>query len=367
MVIIIKPTHLCNLRCKYCFVGDKRQEKDIMSLDFAKLIISKIKTYLISKKHKNVKFVWHGGEPLLWGHDNYHNILEFCEKEFADFKIKHTMQTNLTLLDQEYIDIFKKYDVKLGFSMDGFGKYNDITRIKADGTGSFDTIFDKYKLCKKNGLRPGAIIVLTKFNKDYIKEIYHFYSQNKIHFKLNPVFNFGAAEDCYSKLGVTVDEYAKAMIDLFDLWIDDMETGIEITNLKEIASNIITRKTSLCTLKKNCQFNFISIAPNGDVYPCGRFHADSKYVIGNISTDSMENIMETKQNSVIQNRHLFIEKSDCSKCKYLDICYGGCVHDAIIAYGSPNNKTGLCKAYKLIFSHIEDVIKHKLPKQHFTN
>ena len=69
----------------------------------------------------------------------------------------------------------------------------------------------------------------------------------------------------------------------------------------------------------------------------------AKNILGNISTDSMENIMETKQNSVIQNRHLFIEKSDCSKCKYLDICYGGCVHDAIIAYGSPNNKTGLCK------------------------
>lgn len=361
MVIIVKPTHLCNLRCQYCFIGDKRQENNIISLVLAKSLVRKVKNYLKASKRKNIKFIWHGGEPLLWGVENFEQILKFCSNALKDYKVRHSLQTNLTLIDQNFVDLFKLYDVSVGFSLDGDCQLNDITRVGVDGKGTFKLIEKKIELCRKNNLKIAAIVVLTQANKNHIKRIYEYFVANNLNFKLNPVFNFGSAEGCYNEIGITVDDYANAMNELFDLWIDDPNTKIEISNLKEIASNIITRKPSLCTFKKNCQFHFISIAPNGDVYPCGRFHAEPKYVIGNISKASITQLLQTKKNTDLQNRHTFIENSECSACKYLDICHGGCVHDAITYNANPLSKTGLCSAYKKIFSHIEIALQKRMP------
>ena len=131
----------------------------------------------------------------------------------------------------------------------------------------------------------------------------------------------------------------------------------EITesNFVEIASNIVSKKTTGCMFGRNCQDNFFPIAPTGDVMPCGRFCDDDllHYSYGNLHEETLSDILPRIKQSEIYKRSEYIEKGSCKHCKWLDICHGGCLHDGFLKSGDFRSKTFLCASYKKIFAHIE--------------
>ena len=131
MVIIIKPTYSCNFRCKYCYLGNTtKEESKIFDVSFVRNVIGQIKEHIVkNKSRKKVTFIWHGGEPLLWGVKNFRQAFEFIEEELAGIDYSNSIQTNLSLLTEEYVDLFLKYNVHVGFSIDGFRGLNDSQRV----------------------------------------------------------------------------------------------------------------------------------------------------------------------------------------------------------------------------------------------
>ena len=95
MVLIIKPTYACNLNCKYCYLSEETKISKRFDVDFAENILRQAKECFLFEKKRQLTIIWHGGEPLLWGIKNYEKIFSFMEKEFAGYKIKNSMQTNL--------------------------------------------------------------------------------------------------------------------------------------------------------------------------------------------------------------------------------------------------------------------------------
>lgn len=355
MLVIIKPTHQCNLRCSYCYVDNNlKDKKEMFSLDFARHMIDEIYSYAIEKSITNITLLWHGGEPLLWTNKNYENIFQYCEKVFNDsFKIRHSIQTNLTLINNEYIDIFKKFDVSVGFSLDGFGEINDKTRYFQNKKGSFAKIFEKIELCKSLNFKICAVVVASSKNINYINEIYSFMNEHNISFKINPIFKSGEAEDSFNEYGITTYQYQTCMIELFDLWTNEKKTNVDISLFSEIASNLATNNPALCNFKEDCQQNVFSIFANGDIYPCGRFGNDNNFNFGNLRKDSLSNIMKKKNNFFGNKRVQNLTNNDCNNCKYLSICHGGCMHDAYISSNDIFTQSNFCQAYKHIFQHIE--------------
>lgn len=362
--IIIKPTYSCNLRCKYCYLSnDTKQHSRLFDLEFAKYIIDQIKQMLQEKKHKNLTIIWHGGEPMLWGIERYRAIFSYMKEELADYKIQNSMQTNLSLINDEWIDLFLQYNVHVGFSLDGMADIHDQQRVGIHGEPTFECILANYHKCKERGMRIGCIVVGSKKHIGRIIELYQFMCNEGMGFKFNPLFQAGEAQNNRDEYGITPDEYAQMAIELFDLWYNDKHGTITESNFLEIASNIATGKPSGCEFSKNCQGNFIAIAPSGDVLPCGRFCNDDllHYAYGNLHDESLIDILPRIERSEIYKRAEYIAGSECSKCKWYHICHGGCMHDGFLASGDFKHKSFLCHAYKQIFSHIEQCIAKRNP------
>jgi len=354
MVLILKPTLSCNFRCKYCYLSEDTKTQNKFDVEFAKTLLLQVKDCLLKNKQR-IEFLWHGGEPLMWGMDNYVEIFAFIEKEFVGTDYRISIQTNLSLIDNDFIDLFLKYNVSVGFSLDGIKEIHDCQRVDSKGNGTFDTIMEKVTLCKQRKLNLGCIVVASKKHLGHIPELYKFMCDNKIGFKLNPLFNSGEAKKNIDDFGLTPNEYAKLSIELFDLWFYDTENKNYNSKFIDVASSLITRKTSLCSFGKNCQDNFLCVAPNCDVVPCGRF-CDSELInfsYGNLLKESLEEILSKRKLSDAYNRNKYIEAGNCKKCRFFDICHGGCLHDGFISGGNFKTKTFLCGAYKKIFSHIE--------------
>lgn len=360
MVIIIKPTYSCNFRCKYCYLGNSTKESSKMfNASFVQNAIRQIKDNVVEvKSRKKVTFIWHGGEPLLWGVENFRLVFEFMEDVLSDIDYSNSIQTNLSLLTEEYVDLFLKYNVHVGFSVDGFRELNDSQRVLTNGRGTYDLIIDRLNLARAKGLCMGCIIVGTKNSIGRVEELYKFVSDNRLNFKFNPLFISGEARNNDEELGITTGEYADMTIELFDLWYNDTENRITESNFVEIASNILTGHTSGCLFGKNCQENFFAIAPTGDVFPCGRFCDESttEFSYGNLHDESLTDILTRAKKSDCYNRYKYIEESSCRQCEYFHICHGGCLHDGYLRSGDFKSKTFLCSAYKRIFKHIQERI-----------
>ena len=358
ITIILKPSYACNFRCKYCYLSNgTKAHTDKFDIEFAKRIVLQIKDAFASS-HK-VSIIWHGGEPLLWGKENYREIFAFIQQQLEGYNVHQSMQTNLSWIDEEYLDILTQYDVKPGFSLDGLKEIHDSQRVGVNGQPTFDTIMEKLALCRERGMKPGCIVVGSRKHIGRIPELYQFMKEQELNFKFNPLFISGEAKQNRDEYGITAQEYAQMCIEMFDLWFDDSDGKIKESNFIEIASNIATGQTCGCSFQNNCQDNFLAIAPSGDVMPCGRFCDDNlkQYAHGNPHHETLAEILPRIKQSEAYRRAEYIANSDCAKCRWYNVCHGGCLHDGFLRNGDFKSKTLLCPAYKLIFAHIEQRMK----------
>ena len=361
MIAVLKPTYLCNLRCSYCYLPEEQKSKlNKWSLSFAKDVINKLVDYIICNR-QGLTIIWHGGEPLLWGVDKFNMIFDYIKQlcECKNIIIKNIVQTNLTLITPQYIDLFTKYDVRVSFSIDGPQIINDKTRLKPNGQGAFQLIKEKIDLCINSGLALSCVVVGNRNHIGRIKELYTFLNSLGIKsFKFNPIFNNG--DDSYNTLGISGEEYAEMVIELFDIWYADNYAQVYETNLVEICSNIVTSKPRACHFRLNCQDYVLAISPKGEVCPCGRFCEDSdKYTYGNIRDISLDSIISNQKKSSLYRRADYLQNGECSCCEFWNICAGGCPHDALSYSNNYLNKTFLCSAYKRIFTHISNRLNKK--------
>ncbi|GHU64313.1 radical SAM/SPASM domain-containing protein [Bacteroidia bacterium] len=361
MILILKPTLACNISCKYCYLSAESKTSNKFDVKFAKSVLQQVKDILAPNKKRRLKILWHGGEPLLWGIKNYTEIFAYIEKEFERYNYSISIQTNLSLINEDFIDLFLKYKVSVGCSLDGPKEIHDTQRVTRKGEGTFDLIMEKGELCREKGLKLGCIVVGTKKHIGKIPLLYKFMCDNNIGFKFNPIFNAGEAKKNIDNYGLTLDEYATMAIELFDLWFYDNKNKINNSVFADIASGLISKKTSHCLFDKNCQDNILAIAPNGDVVPCGRFCDDGlkQYAYGNLHTENLNSILKKIKISDIYNRYKCIEESSCSKCEFFAICNGGCLYDGFAKTGDFKSKTFLCSAYKKIYSHISNRLKEE--------
>lgn len=364
---IVKPTHRCNLRCKYCYLEDSAEQGEMSPSTIETLV----EGFNEASDLKQIHFIWHGGEPFLMDLEFYEDVVRI-QKKYPNMQFSNSVQTNSTLISDRILDFCEENNFHIGTSLDGPEAIHNLTRVYPNGRGSFEEVWRGIKMTRernqdlrnrgiKKYLGGGPIVVLSRKNIDHLDEIYDFLKGNKISFKIGPLIKSGRAKTDYEDLGIGPLEYGEASIRLFDRWFYEKEDGIDIDPIRDMMVSIITETPYGCNFSKSCRERFISIGPNGDVYPCGRFDGVEEYKLGNIHAEKIQEIMDSELHRSMLKRNSETLPG-CSDCQHKAICNGGCMHNAYMRRGQLGDKDYYCGSYKMLFSHLKKAINSELSK-----
>lgn len=347
--VMIKPaSSACNLKCKYCFytsIAENRetQNKGMMDINTAK---ATIKAALEFGKD-SIYFVFQGGEPMLRGIDFFKSFVELVNQlNTQNANIFYSLQTNATLIDEQWCTFFKENHFLLGVSLDGDEELNDY-RVYKDGTNSFNDIMNGINLLKKHNVSFNILSVLTKRLSDNFRKSYSFFKQNDLHF-LQYIPCLKPFDEKDNEYAIDSTHYESYLNNGFKLYYNERMRGINISirqfdNYLLMASN---QNAEQCGMNGPCATQFV-VEGNGDVYPCDFFCTD-KWLLGNINDSNFDELYNSTK-SVEFLKESFKLKDDCKSCKYFQICRGG---------GCKRNKMSFdyCCAYKSFFEKSGDMI-----------
>lgn len=357
LVNIIKPTHRCNLACKYCYNEDIRNP--IMSLDtLEKSIYGTFDYFKRMNCFSQVHFIWHGGEPMLAGIDFYQKVIEFQKIFSKGISYINAIQTNGTLINNRWCEFFKKEGFFVSVSIDGPGICNDINRVYKNGKGSFDKILKGIKTLKNNGLEVGCALVISKSNKDYVEDIYYFMVKNNLPFNVIPLNKSGSAIANYEDIGISPNEYYEAWSKLYDKWFNaTSDEYIYVSDFVRKTQAIIVGRAADCIGMAQCGNTNFSIDPVGDVYPCASLSSHTNLRYGNINRESLYHLMLSDVAKSYRTRESFYT---CKSCKWIHVCHGGCPARTYKFHGNNlNMKDYYCDGLFKMYEHISKRLREK--------
>ena len=356
LTVLAEPTSACNLDCSYCYKGQKK------STTMDEMVLGSMLSKVISHnegKDRPSSFVWHGGEPTLVGSRFYGNVFAFIKNLDLRHKVNHTVQTNGTLLTDDLLALFSDQNISIGVSIDGSPEHHNRIRPMKNGGPSYALIMEGLDRARRHGVEVGVLMSVTNDNLGHIREMFDFCRDNRFTFGLNPIT--ADLHSCHKGIEVTPENYLKACIDVFDLWFYQKDFSIQANPGFGVTRLLLSKnRLSDCFMSENCQMHFVSIGPEGDVYPCNRFYGIEDYRLGNIVKDNFAEVLKSEKRKHLLSR-CATRIDECKDCDIAMYCNGGCVHHAVSHYGVIEAPDHLCKVYRGLIKHalhrLEDVIE----------
>lgn len=339
--LLIKPSSCnCNLRCKYCFyfdVAENRNNYTFGNMSYETLE-NMVKNVFNTVTHE-VTFMFQGGEPLLRGISFYNKLHEYIEKYNKDkIKVNFSVQTNGTLLNDKWINLFKKYNYLLGVSIDGTKDIHDIFRIDIRQKGTFDSILNNINKLRENNIDFNILTVINSEVSKNAKKIYDYYKLNNFKFlQFIPCLDPLSYDE--KDFSLTAKDYGVFLDELFNLWYEDLKNNdyVSVRYFENLILILLGKNPEACDMMGRCSVNVV-VEADGSIYPCD-FYVLDDYRIGNINSDKIVDIVfSEKALKFVRDSIKFPEK--CSKCKYLKICRTGCKR-----HKDKSNYNKFCESY----------------------
>lgn len=367
---MIKPAgSTCNLDCQYCYYLDKARiyggHEAVMSDELLEMYV---KQYIEANEVDTVQFLWHGGEPLLLGIDFYRRALEL-EQKYADGKrIENVFQTNGTLLNDEWCELFAKGNFLLGISIDGPEDIHDRFRTDRGGRPTFERVMAGLELLKRHSVEFNTMSVVNSLCEGRGGEIYRFLQSVGSHYmqfmpavehvidvegSTRPVIvspdRVGARRADWS---VSAVGYGEFLNDIFDRWVVRDVGRYYVQMFDATLAGWCGVQPGVCTLGETCG-DCLVVEHNGDVYNCDHF-VYPEHLLGNIRTNSLAEIY------AMPKRFAFgIDKREqlpreCRRCRFFRLCHGECPkHRFELTAQGEKYHNSLCEGLKLYFAHTE--------------
>ena len=383
LYVMLKPagSH-CNLACKYCYYLEKNKlypiaQRHLMSDEMLELFT---REYIEAQTMNQVLFTWHGGEPLLRSIDFYRKALSLQQKYAGGRHIDNVIQTNGTLLTDEWCEFFAQNHWLVGISIDGPQPDHDHYRLTAAGKPSWKKVMQGVKLLKKHGVEWNAMAVVNAYNANHPLEFYRFFKENGCQFlQFTPIVErltrhedgrtlaslADKNEIPLSEASVTPEQWGNFLCAIFDEWVRKDVGKIFVEIFDCTLANWMGVSPGICAYSKECGHAGV-MEHNGDVYSCDHF-VFPEYKLGNIRDHSLIDILYGEQQQEFSRlKHSSLPRQ-CRECDMEFACHGECPKNRFMKdkYGN-SGLNYLCPGYYHYYQHVApymDYMKQELMSQ----
>ena len=383
LYIMTKPAgSSCNLACEYCYYLEKKNlykdasadRRHVMSDDMLERFI---KMYIESQSMPQILFSWHGGETLMRPLSFYKKVIELQKKYGGGLVIDNSIQTNGTLLTDEWCRFFKDNNWLVGVSVDGPQEFHDEYRRNNIGAPSFHKVMRGINLLKKHGVEWNALAVVNDFNADYPLDFYHFFKEIECRYiQFTPIVEriiphtdgrtlaspMDAHDAPLADFSVSPAQWGEFLCTIFDEWVKNDVGQYFIQLFDSTLANWAGVQPGVCTMARTCGHAGV-MEFNGDVYSCDHF-VFPEYKLGNIREKTLVEMMYSDRQQKFGTDKYDSLPGQCRRCKYLFACNGECPKNrfTVTADGEPGLNY-LCEGYYRFFEHVApymDFMKNEL-------
>jgi uncharacterized protein len=360
--IFVKPVDaLCNLRCKYCYYLCKKpiypdSQSFIMDEDILeRYIVQNIE----ASTEETINFSWHGGEPLMAGIDFFRKAVALQKKHKPYGRmIINGIQTNGTLIDDQWASFLAEENFMVGISIDGPGDLHNRYRTTSDGRSSLHLALRGYDILRNHRIECEILCVVNSFNVKFPLVVYNFFKQIGAKYLtfLPLVERRPGTKSGVSRASVHSVEFGLFLNSVFDEWIENDIGKIKIQVFEEAARTAFNQDHTLCIFKKNCG-GVPVIEHNGDFYSCDHF-VNKENLVGNIKDGSVTDFLDSERQQAFGKAKSNTLPRYCVECEVKSMCNGECPKNRFIStpYGEPG-LSYLCAGYKTFFTHCRPFVK----------
>lgn len=345
----------CNLACDYCYYSTCGGRPGAARDGIDRALLEQVIADYMARSQGSVGFAWQGGEPLLAGLEFFEDVVRLQIRHAPpNTVIGNALQTNGTLLNEDWARFFRRYNFLVGVSVDGPREIHDAHRVTATGKGSFELVMRKIEHLCRHEVDFNILTVLHQDNVGRPHELMNFYARHGLHYvQFIPGMAFHARlPETPARYLVTAEQYGRFLCETFDIWYNDGAPKMSVRFFDNMLSVYAGREAEACKYRRSCSRTVI-LEQNGDAYPCD-FYLSAGYRLGNMATDGWERVLEHPA-----YRDFLALKEDlpqqCRCCEHLRLCYGGCPRNR--AWDSCGGVAGpdyFCSAYRRFFSHAHE-------------
>ncbi len=358
--ILAKPTGaICNLNCSYCFFLAKRDlypQSEFRMTD--EVLESYVEQYLTAQHASHATIAWQGGEPTLMGLDFYQRSIT-CEQQYAppDMTVEHTIQTNGTLLDEEWCVFFRKHNYLVGLSLDGPRELHDACRVDKAGRPTFDRVMRAARLLQKHDVPFNVLCAVNAVNAEYPLELYRFFRDDigAEFIQFIPIVEQDSDIDfqgnAVTERSVTAQQWGHFLITIFDEWVTRDVARMYVQHFDAALAAWAGEPPAVCVFAPTCGTALV-LEHNGDLYSCDHF-VEPRHLLGNILETPLSKLVASDAQRWFGRAKLETLPKYCIECSVRFACHGECSKNRFIK--TPAGKPGLnylCAGYRAFFQHI---------------
>ena len=351
---------LCNLDCHYCYYlkkehlyprGDSFRMPDHLLEEY-------IIQHIDASPGSVINFSWHGGEPTLLGLGYFRKLVALQRKhQPPKQRITNGMQTNGTLLDEDWCRFLAAEDFAVGLSLDGPQEMHDRYRVTKGGNPTHKQAMRGYKLLRQHRIPCDILCVVHAQNIQHATEVYRFFKQIKAEYVtfLPLVEPQPGEEGRVSHCTVPAEAFGNFLCTIFDEWKSQDIEQVKVQIFEEAARTAFGQEHALCIFRKTCG-DVPVVEHNGDFFSCDHF-VDMEHRLGNIQEIPLVDLLETPAQRAFGQAKWDTLPHYCQACEVLDMCYGGCPKDRILR--TPDGEPGLnylCAGFKRFFTHCQPFV-----------
>ena len=355
-----KPTGaICNLDCEYCFFLSKEELYPGSGFRMPPGVHEAYVSQLLAAQRgaKEIVVAFQGGEPTLMGIDFFRRTLEL-EAQYAapGQRILNTLQTNATLIDDEWAAFLAENHFLVGVSIDGPRELHDRYRVDKGGKPTFERVIAGLDALKRHDVEWNALVTLNAANGDRGLEVYRFL-RNELgasFIQLIPIVEHEEGERASAR-SISGAQYGRFLIDVFEEWARHDVGDVFVTMFDTALAHWMGMdQAGMCVHARTCG-DAVALEHNGDLYSCDHY-VDPEYLLGNITQGrTLLELVESPQQRTFGRAKEDTLPAYCRSCDVRFACNGGCPKDRFLT--TPDGEPGLhylCEGYQRFFRHVDE-------------